>query len=90
MNKRECKKYIRRAFDNLCANNMTKNPKNLEICMRRIIKEESRKYIAYGKMAMYILNNSANNITANQLIKEIDIIPRLYNEIDLINKTERM
>lgn len=90
MNKRECKKYVRRAFYELCSRNMTKNPTNLEICMKKVINEDTRKYMAYGKMAMYNLNNSATVITAKQLIEEIDVIPKIYNEIDLINKAERL
>lgn len=90
MNKRECKKYIKQAFNKLSLQNMEINPKNLEICMKRVIKEEERIYVAYGKMAMYLLNNSATEITAKQLAEEVDIIPRVYNEIDLINKTESM
>lgn len=90
MNKRECKKYIKQAFHVLSSQNMSMNPKNLEICMKKVIKQEERIYVAYGKMAMYLLNNSATDITAKQLAEEIDVIPRIYSEIDLVNKTESM
>lgn len=52
---------------------------NLSRCMKEKIKEEARLYIAYGKMATYILNNSGTSITAKDLVNEIDIIPGLYN-----------
>lgn len=90
MNKTECKKYVRKAFNKMKANNMELTPKNMEKCMREVINNETRLYVAYGKMAMHILNNSATTISAKQLVSEIDVIPKLYDEVNLINNTEGM
>ena len=51
MNKNECKKYIRKAFNKVKFQGKDLTPKNLEIEMKNIINNESRIYIAYGKRA---------------------------------------
>ena len=88
MNKVECKKYIRKALKKIYAKNININVENLERCMKEVINEESGLYIAYGKMALHILENSATDINAKALISELDVIPRLYSEYEIINITE--
>ena len=90
MNKVECKKYIRRAFRKMKSQNKSMTPQNLAIEMERVIKEETSIYIAYGKIAMHLLNKSANEITAKQLASEIDVIPTVYNNREIVLNAERL
>ena len=90
MNRVECKKYIRKALKKISAKNISISEENLERCIKEVINDESRLYIAYGKMALHILKNSATEIAAKTLIGELDVIPRLYSDYEIINITERM
>lgn len=90
MNKNECKKYIKRAFNRLKDQNKSVTPINLEIEMQREIKTESDLYIAYSKMALYTLLNSATDITAKHLTNEIDVMPRLYSKYEVIIKANNL
>ena len=90
MNKNECKKYLRRAFWNLEKKNKDMTPKNLEIEMEREIRGDGALYIAYGKIAMHLLNKSATEITAKQLETEIDTIPSVYSDSEIILKSKNL
>lgn len=86
MNKRECKKYIRKAFSNLKAQQKKISIENLSMQMDKVIEQEKQVYIAYAKIGLYLIKNSANEITANEIIKEIDVIPQVYSLDDLLKK----
>lgn len=91
MNKRECKKYIRKAFLNLKAQSKKISIENLSMEMDKVIEQEKQVYIAYAKIGLYLIKNSANEITANEItaneiIKEIDVIPQVYSLDDLLKK----
>lgn len=88
MNKVECKKYIRRAYQQLIAHNKSMTPENIEIELKNVLNEESKIYIAYSKLAMHNLNRSATEITAKQLTKQIDVIKKLYSPMDVISKSK--
>jgi len=90
MNKVECKKYIRRAFRKMKNQNKSMTPQNLAMEMERAIKEETSMYIAYGKIAMHLLNKSATEITAKQLASEIDIIPSIYNSKEVLDIAKKL
>lgn len=86
MNKRECKKYIRKAFLSLKAQSKKISIENLSMEMDKVIEQEKQVYIAYAKIGLYLIKNSANEITANEIIKEIDVIPQVYSLDDLLKK----
>ena len=86
MNKRECKKYIRKAFLNLKAQSKKISIENLSMEMDKVIEQEKQVYIAYAKIGLYLIKNSANEITANEIIKGIDVIPQVYSLDDLLRK----
>ena len=86
MNKRECKKYIRKAFLNLKAQSKKISIENLYMEMDKVIEQEKQVYIEYAKIGLYLIKNSANEITANEIIKEIDVIPQVYSLDDLLKK----
>ena len=86
MNKRECKKYIRKAFLNLKAQSKKISIENLSMEMDKVIEQEKQVYIAYAKIGLYLIKNSANEIKANEIIKEIDVIPQVYSLDDLLKK----
>lgn len=90
MNKNECKKYLKKAFYTMLhqGKNMTEN--NLEIEMNKIIADEAKVYISYGKLAMHILTNSATEISAKQLIAQIDIIPKLFTKQQVLDKAKKI
>ena len=90
MNKNECKKYMKRAYARLLFYSKTMNPKNLAIEMEREIKNESKVYIAYAKLAMHNLNKSASDITAKQLVSEINYISKVYNQLDVMTKSQNL
>lgn len=54
--------------------------------MDKVIEQEKQVYIAYAKIGLYLIKNSANEITANEIIKEIDVIPQVYSLDDLLKK----
>ena len=90
MNKHECKKYIKRAYDSLKAQSKRMTPENIAIEMESIINSESKIYIAYAKLAMYNLNHSAGEINAQQLLAQVDVIPKIYNQSDILIKAENI
>ena len=90
MNKHECKKYIKRAYDRLRVQSKRMTPENIAIEMERVIKSESKIYIAYAKLAMYNLNHSANEINAKQLMAQVDVIPKIYDQSDILIKAENI
>lgn len=90
MNKHECKKYIKRAYDRLRIQSKSMTPENIAIEMERVINSESRIYVAYAKLAMYNLNHSANEINAKQLMAQVDVIPKIYDQSDILIKAENI
>lgn len=90
MNKSECKKYIKRAYSRMAFQSKEMTPENIAIEMEREIKNESKYFIAYAKLAMHNLNNSASEITAKQLEAQIDVIPKVYNEVEVIIKAKEL
>lgn len=78
MNKKECKKYVKRAFKRIIETRKNLTPENIEIEIMNSINDETEIYASYGKIAMYNLKNSATVITAEQLERQIDIIPTIY------------
>lgn len=55
-------------------------PKNIEDEMRKAMEEEGEEYIAYSKIAVSNMQQCANDeITLNDLISEIDILPAIYS-----------
>lgn len=86
MNKQECKKYIKRAYYRLIKQSKSMTPENIAIAMKNEIDYESEIYIAYAKLAMHNLNNSATVITAKQLAAQIDVIPRIYKQQEVAGK----
>lgn len=63
---------------------------NIEKEMQREIKTESDYYIAYGKMSLYTLLNSATTVTKKQLVAEIDVMRKLYGEAEIITKANKL
>lgn len=90
MNKNECKKYINRACCRLLSQNKSMTSENLEIEMKKVINDEADVYIAYGKLAIHNLNKSATEITIRELLKQIDVIPKIYNPKDIIIKSKKI
>lgn len=90
MNRNECKKYVKRAYQRLSMQSKVMTPENIAIEMQREIKSEGEIYIAYAKIAMNNLNKSATEITAKQLTNEIDIIPKIYTQKEILVKAEKL
>lgn len=90
MNKTELKKYIKRAYARMEYQSKAMTPENIAIEMDREIKNESKIYIAYAKLAMHNLNKSASKVTAKQLAAQIDVIPNVYSQIDVMLKAKKM
>lgn len=90
MNKSECKSYIKKSIRNILQSNKTMTLKNLEIEMNRVMKEKSLEYIAYAKIALHILKNSANDITPKEVAEEVDPICKIYNKIEIIEKAKEL
>lgn len=90
MNKTELKKYIKRAYARMKYQSKTMTPENIAIEMDREIKNESKIYIAYAKLAMHNLNKSASKVTAKQLADQIDVIPNVYSQIDVMLKAKKL
>ena len=51
---------------------------NIELEIMNSINKDADIFVAYAKIALYNLQNSATEITVEQLIKQIDIIPTIY------------
>jgi len=82
MNRSECEKYLRIAYKKLIAQNKSITTKNIETEMKNVIDEQAKEYIAYSKIAIYNMQNSANKIiTLNDLLEEIKILPSIYTPI---------
>lgn len=90
MNKTELKKYIKRAYARMKYQSKAMTPENIAIEMDREIKNESKIYIAYAKLAMHDLNKSASKVTAKQLVAQIDVIPNIYSQIDVMFKAKNL
>ena len=79
MNKTECKKYLRKAFNNIKKQNKSITIENLEREMNKIIEIDSNIYIDYSKIALKNLLAAPNEITAQSLTEQIDIIQKIYS-----------
>lgn len=90
MNKNECKKYIKKAFNNIKAQNKSITINNLENEMLNLINEDRELYIAYGKMALYTLLNSASFITDKDLEKEVDVLKIIYKDNKILEKASNL
>ena len=90
MNRYECKKYLRRAYKRLVIQSKPMNPENIAVEMQKEIEKESKKYIAYAKLAIHNLNKSATKIDTKQLTSQIDVIDKIYNFTDMLSKIEKM
>ena len=84
MNKTECKKYLRKAFNNIKKQNKSITIENLEREMNKIIEIDSNIYIDYSKIALKNLLAAPNEITAQSLTEQIDIIQKIYTERQII------
>ena len=86
MNKQDCKKYIKRAYKNLINSNKEITPDNIENEMIKEIKKQGSEYIAYSKIAVSNMLNSANSIiTLNDLLEEIDVLVKIYPHTPRLN-----
>lgn len=87
MNKQDCKKYIKRAYKNLINSNKEITPDNMENEMIKEIKKQGSEYIAYSKIAVSNMLNSANSlITLNDLLEEIDVLVKIYPHTPKLNR----
>ena len=87
MNKQDCKKYIKRAYKNLINSNKEITPDNMEKEMIKEIKKQGSEYIAYSKIAVSSMLNSANSlITLNDLLEEIDVLVKIYPHTPKLNR----
>lgn len=84
MNKTECKKYLRKAFNNIKKQNKSITIENLEREMNKIIEIDSNIYIDYSKIALKNLLAAPNEITVQSLTEQIDIIQKIYTERQII------
>lgn len=86
MNKIECKKYLRRAYKNIVNSNKEITPDNMENEMIKEIKKQGSEYIAYSKIAVSNMLNSANSLlTLNDLLEEIDVLVKIYPHTPRLN-----
>ncbi len=87
MNKQDCKKYIKRAYKNLINSYKEITPDNMEKEMIKEIKKQGSEYIAYSKIAVSNMLNSANSlITLNDLLEEIDVLVKIYPHTPKLNR----
>ena len=87
MNMQDCKKYIKRAYKNLINSNKEITPDNMEKEMIKEIKKQGSEYIAYSKIAVSNMLNSANSlITLNDLLEEIDVLVKIYPHTPKLNR----
>lgn len=87
MNKQDCKKYIKRAYKNLINSNKEITPDNMENEMIKEIKKQGSEYIAYSKIAVSNMLNSANSLlTLNDLLEEIDVLVKIYPHTPKLNR----
>ena len=86
MNKQDCKKYIKRAYKNLINSNKEITPDNIKKEMIKEIKKQGSEYIAYSKIAVSNMLNSANStITLNDLLEEIEVLVKIYPHTPRLN-----
>lgn len=91
LNKTECKKYLRKAYKQAIAHNKSITPKNIEDEMKEVIKQQSEEYIAFAKIAVDNMQTSANGlINIEDLMGEIDVLPRIYTKIEAIEKAKNL
>ena len=87
MNRQDCKKYIKRAYKNLINSNKEITSDNMEKEMIKEIKKQGSEYIAYSKIAVSNMLNSANSlITLNDLLEEIDVLVKIYPHTPKLNR----
>lgn len=90
MNKKECKKYVRRAYKRLIEVNKSLDEENIEQEMKNVLEEQMKEYIAYSKIAVRNMKNSGNlEIKLKDILAQIDILPQIYPKykaIDIANK----
>ena len=87
MLKSQSKKYIKRAYKNLINSNKEITPDNMEKEMIKEIKKQGSEYIAYSKIAVSNMLNSANStITLNDLLEEIDVLVKIYPHTPRLNE----
>lgn len=61
-------------------------PDNMENEMIKEIKKQGSEYIAYSKIAVSNMLNSANSlITLNDLLEEIDVLVKIYPHTPRLN-----
>ncbi len=91
MNRTKCKKYLTKAYTHTIAQNKSITPENIEMEMKKVIEQENLEYIAYSKIAVYDMQNSANEmITLNDLLKEVDILPEVYTKMAAILRAKKI
>lgn len=85
MDKKDCKKYIKRAYKKIILNKEILNVKSIEHYMKNVTEEQMIEYISYSKIAINNMLNSGNiEITLKDLLGQIDILPQVYTKNDAI------
>lgn len=91
VNKKECKKYVRKAYKRIIKLNKTINEENIEHEMKKVLEEEITEYIAYSKIAVHNMKKSGNlEITLKDILSEIDILPIIYPKYNAINMANKL
>ena len=81
MDKKECKKYIKRAYKKIKMSKEILNLKSIEHYMKDVTEDQMLEYISYSKIAMNNMLNSGNiEITLKDLLEQIDILPQIYTK----------
>lgn len=92
MNKLICKKYIKKAYNNLVLFNKDITEQNMEEEMKYVIDKDIEEYIAYSKIAVNNMKNSCliDGIKLKSLLSEIDILPQIYTKVAAIEKAKKL
>lgn len=91
MNRKECKKYIRKAYKRIQNLKKTLNEENIEQEMKNVLEEEMAEYIAYSKIAVHNMKNSGNlEIRLKDILSEIDILPTIYPQYTAISVANKL
>lgn len=90
MNRNECKKYIKRAYNKMKEQKKDMTPDIIAKQMEMEINYDAVVYISYAKVAMHNLNKSATEITAYQLQKQVDVLLDLFKESEIIFKAKNL
>lgn len=91
MNKTECKKYLRKAYNRTIAHGKDITPNTIAEELKKVVEDQTQKYVAYSKIAVRNMQNSANEvITLKDLLEEIDILPQIYTEISAIERAKNI